>query len=171
LESSVQQLLEYHAQIEWRDRLGNTALHAAATHGRDHVVRALVTVGANDDGLNGGGDTPLHWASFSGHVETATTLLDLDARIHLRNSEGETAMDVARARHRTDIVTVMTQLELLQGSAWHWRSHRWLNWVVLRTAVTPAKRRAHNHQRDVAATKDGSFAEGCATVQLLVVRN
>ena len=115
MESSVQQLLEYHAQIEWRDRLGNTALHAAATHGRDHVVRALVTVGANVDGLSGGGDTPLHWASFSGHVETATTLLDLDARIHLRNSEGETAMDVARAGHRTDIVTVMTQLELLQA--------------------------------------------------------
>lgn len=75
LHAEVAELLREGVSLDKRvDKLGETAISAAAANGHDHIVRFLVDHGALPFGW---GTTALHRAAENGYVNVPSTLLEL----------------------------------------------------------------------------------------------
>lgn len=84
------------------NRPGWTPLHYAAAAGDDAIAGLLLRHGAAVDPVSppaSGSYTPLMMASREGHADTAAFLVKAGANPALKNSEGLTAAQLARARH------------------------------------------------------------------------
>eukprot|EP00404_Azadinium_spinosum_P056961 CAMPEP_0180779282 /NCGR_PEP_ID=MMETSP1038_2-20121128/46299_1 /TAXON_ID=632150 /ORGANISM="Azadinium spinosum, Strain 3D9" /LENGTH=259 /DNA_ID=CAMNT_0022814557 /DNA_START=97 /DNA_END=874 /DNA_ORIENTATION=+ len=62
-------LIESGADVNMKDPDGDTALHAAAVHGRLESVKLLVQAGADTAAANVQGQTPLRLAEVEGHAQ------------------------------------------------------------------------------------------------------
>lgn len=88
--AAVTTALELGADVDAVDDAGNTALHAAASHGMDTLVRTLIDRGADPRVTNTRGQTPLALAVYSDGIagdravreSTATLLGELDSTAH-----------------------------------------------------------------------------------------
>jgi len=74
-----------------------TALHKAAAAGNG--VEELLKQGANPNGLDEQGRTPLHLSAEHGHMETSKTLLNAGADPNIMDVSGKRALDYALANH------------------------------------------------------------------------
>jgi ankyrin repeat protein len=89
---TVRFLLEHGVDLEARASDGSTALHLAS---KKEVARVLLEHGAKTTVLNVKGWTPLHSVSHWGHAEIAHLLLEHDADLEARASDGSTALHLA----------------------------------------------------------------------------
>ncbi len=88
--AAVTTALELGADVRAVDDAGNTALHAAASHGMDTLVQTLIDRGADPHATNNRGQTPLALAVYSDGIagdrevreSTATLLGELDSTVH-----------------------------------------------------------------------------------------
>lgn len=96
------------ANTENKNRLGNTALHRAISHGHLDVVNELLTRGANIHTANKIGNTALHIASYCGHLEIAARLLEEGAAkdIKIPNKVNMTPLDYAKKVEMKKILSV-----------------------------------------------------------------
>ncbi len=128
--ATVQTALELGADIHAVDQSGNTALHAAASHGMDTVIQHLVTGGADTRVLNDRGQTPLALAVYSdgiaGDRETrASTALLLEQleRIHPqrphRHPEGQSLASPLPPNISADDHSIVAALYADQCAACH----------------------------------------------------
>ena len=109
----VQALLEAGADVNGRDRDGETALMKAAEYRSDiRVVRALLAAGADANVRNRYGSTPLREAAGYAHnLPVVQALLAAGAQVDARNgNDGCTALARAVQRHN-DIQTVKMLLD------------------------------------------------------------
>ncbi|HUR34994.1 MAG TPA: ankyrin repeat domain-containing protein [Vicinamibacterales bacterium] len=85
-----------------------TALHAAAYAGRTEAARLLIAGGVdiNRQGPRNG-YTALHDAIWENHADTARVIIEAGADLTLKAHSGETPLDFARARGRTEIVAMI----------------------------------------------------------------
>ena len=96
----VMMLLEYHANVTIKDRLGHDPLHHAVTAlapaseaEGSAVVELLIQHGANVNEQSGPGQSsPLHVTARRGHAAIAEVLLEAGAEIEQRDSKGETPL-------------------------------------------------------------------------------
>ena len=93
LEAVQRFIEEENVDVDGKNHLGRTALHAAALSGQAEVVEYLVGVGADVNALDNDGMTPLHWAvRFSsepaGRLLTVKTLIERGAEVNIRESNG-----------------------------------------------------------------------------------
>jgi len=94
--AAVTTALELGADVRAVDDAGNTALHAAASHGMDTLVRTLIGRGADPRATNNRGQTPLALAVYSDGIagdrevreSTATLLGELDSTAHPAEPHG-----------------------------------------------------------------------------------
>ena len=116
-EQAVRLLLRHGARV---DAASSNAMHvmplhsAAAAHSVP-IARLLLEHGAPVNARQGGGDsgfTPLMEAAFNGQVDMVEILVDHGADRHLRDEEGRTAADHARARGHDSLA------ERLGSPAW-----------------------------------------------------
>jgi len=100
---AMQFLLEHGAKVDGPDAKGETPLGVAAGNGgnRDQsdgqiaAVRLLLEKGANVNSANNPQKiTPLHWASYRGYTASIRLLLDHGADRSVRNTYGETPLDM-----------------------------------------------------------------------------
>jgi len=87
-------------------------LQTAAAAGQTDVVRSLLDADAGGlDGLSSDGWTALHLASFFGHLETATLLLDRGASTGVvsQNAMRNTALNAACASNQTAVARLLLQ--------------------------------------------------------------
>ena len=63
----------------------DSALQYAAGYGHADVVKFLLDHGANASMADGGGQTPLHWATFGPHVAVTRALVAAGARVDARD--------------------------------------------------------------------------------------
>ena len=101
--SAIERQLAAGADIEARDRHGQTALMNAARDGQVAVVRLLADRGADLNHRAKFGLTALMLAIIRGHTEVARVLVEAGADVTLRGSgapgfNGKTAADLARER-------------------------------------------------------------------------
>lgn len=83
-------------RVDLRNRMGFTALTAAAMKGEVEIARALLDAGASVEGDNTGGRTPLMFAAMFGREEAVRLLLDRGADARARDAEGRDAARLAR---------------------------------------------------------------------------
>jgi ankyrin repeat protein len=87
-----------------------TALHAAAYAGRTEPARLLIQHGVAVDAQGPyNGYTALHDAIWQNNVDTARVIIDAGADLTLRNHEGQTPLEMAKARKRQQIVALIEQ--------------------------------------------------------------
>ncbi|HVU10872.1 MAG TPA: ankyrin repeat domain-containing protein [Phototrophicaceae bacterium] len=87
-----------------------TALHAAAYAGRAADAALLVQYHVEIDKQGPyNGYTALHDAIWQNNVEVARLLIDAGANLTLRNHDGQTPLDFAKARHATPIIAMIEQ--------------------------------------------------------------
>ena len=68
--------------LNWRNSVGQTPLHLAATHGHTEILRMLINSGCFLENINSNGDTPLHVACESGHFAAVTALIQHGASVN-----------------------------------------------------------------------------------------
>ncbi len=89
-------LLQANADVDIRDRDGNTPLLLAASTGYVEGVRVLIAVGARVDLKNNAGETALIKAVHARDTDTAKMLLDAGANPDIHdNAQGYSARDYA----------------------------------------------------------------------------
>jgi ankyrin repeat protein len=116
-EGAVQLLLEHGAKVDTASSNGMHVmpLHSAAAARSVPIARLLLEHGAPVNARQGGsgsGFTPLMEAAFNGQVDMVEILVDHGADRHLRDEEGRTAGDHARARGHVSLA------ERLGSPAW-----------------------------------------------------
>lgn len=83
-------------RVDLRNRMGFTALTAAAMKGEVEIARALLAAGAAVEGDNTGGRTPLMFAAMFGRTDAARLLLERGANARAIDAEGRDAASLAR---------------------------------------------------------------------------
>ncbi len=104
--AALEAVLSSGADVDARDRYGQTALMLAARHGRLVAVEALLRRGANPDVTAKFGLSALLLAIIAGHEAIARALVGAGADLELRGSGApgfwnKTAYDLAAEREMT----------------------------------------------------------------------
>ncbi|KAK7039796.1 hypothetical protein R3P38DRAFT_491758 [Favolaschia claudopus] len=100
-------LLVYGADTEAKDKLDNTSLHTASSHGDLSIVRVLLAHGANPNAEGGEYNTALQAASQAGHVEVVQLLLENEAEVNMEGGKYGNAMKAASIRGETAIIELL----------------------------------------------------------------
>jgi ankyrin repeat protein len=85
-------------QLRALSRIGNAAIHVAATHNRPKIVELLLDCGADVNMKGNRGMTPLHGAAEGGAVEVARLLLQRGADLEAVDDRGQTPLQIAATR-------------------------------------------------------------------------
>jgi len=81
----------------------------AAEHGQVDIGEALIAGDANLNTQDVKGQTALMYAANGRHFDFVELLLSEGALTYIRNSEKETALDIARAASHGEIVNLLSQ--------------------------------------------------------------
>ena len=73
-------------------------LTVAASQGLIHLAQRLIAEGADVNGQDSAGETPLYWAVYSGHLDMAKLLIEKGARVETTNRMGETVLHLAAGK-------------------------------------------------------------------------
>ena len=99
----VRQLIQYGQDVN-SDRYGTTPLMWAAVWGQDQVVRELIRVGADVNGMNNKKQTVLHRASSCGHSSVVKTLAEAGANLDVQDEDKMTPLMEAAANGQDQVV-------------------------------------------------------------------
>jgi ankyrin repeat protein len=107
----VEKLLEASADITAVDpQMKATALHAAAYAGRTEAAKVLIRYKIDIDKQGPyNGYTALHDAIWQNNIETAQVIIEGGANLEIKSNDGQTALDLAKARGRKQIVALIEQ--------------------------------------------------------------
>lgn len=93
--------------VEAKNKLGLTAMAAAAFKGHADVITQLVEAKADVNAANETGQTPLMFAVQSGRVKAVEVLLKAGAKADAKDKEGNTALTLAKKQKAEEIVKVL----------------------------------------------------------------
>lgn len=105
--TTVLQLLQYKADVHWRNRDGKTALFMACEFGRKDTIDLLLTYGADIEQQDREGWTVLMHACWDNNVALVRHLLRHGAKIDSKNRAGEDVLAIARKGRRGEIVRLL----------------------------------------------------------------
>ena len=93
---TVARLLGEGLDPEMRNKVGWTALHAAANGGADRVIALLLERGVDVDARCRAGRTPLAEAARNGHLSSSKLLLRSGAAAQAQDNEGREVLELAK---------------------------------------------------------------------------
>ena len=105
--AAVQAFLAQGADIEARDRDGDTALHMAAIQAAPAVIAALIAGGADPNARSTTGQTPLFHAAEHGNLPAVRALLTAGADVNARNEDGHTPVFYAIDKGHRPVVEAL----------------------------------------------------------------
>jgi cytohesin len=77
------------------------SIHRAAVEGDIIAVKQHLDAGTDVNAKDSARCTPLHWAAWGGHKETAELLIAKGANVNVKRDNGETPLDAAISRYQT----------------------------------------------------------------------
>jgi ankyrin repeat protein len=106
----VKSLISAGANVNERDKNGQTALHLAVINGYKDVVELLIAKGAEIDGKGRYNATPLHEAAWAGNKEISQILLDKGANANALQGESRwTPLLSACSRGHAEVAELLIQ--------------------------------------------------------------
>ncbi|WP_341812752.1 ankyrin repeat domain-containing protein [Wolbachia endosymbiont (group A) of Eristalinus aeneus] len=126
-------LVDKEANVNAKDILGRTPIHFAVmnnhkdiqdVYGRgstyttaessdEEVIQLFLMRGASINEADKNGETPLHLASWGGHLDTLQHLINNGANISTKDSSGKTPLDIARDKGHNNLVQCLQQTQLI----------------------------------------------------------
>jgi len=103
--TSINALVKRGARVNAQNKLGWTALNAAADYGKKGAINALISSGANVHIGDNQGWTPLHRAALKGHDKAVKSLIEAGAWPNCVEENGKSAVHLAAAGGYTDILS------------------------------------------------------------------
>jgi ankyrin repeat protein len=100
----VQHLVTNHADVNLKDKRGETALHSAVYSNHLDIVQYLVTNHADVNLQDNNGHTALLRAAANNHLDIVQHLVTNHADVNLQDKRGETALHWAASNNHLDIV-------------------------------------------------------------------
>jgi uncharacterized protein len=91
-------------EIDARNKMGLTALAAAAFKGHVGIAKKLIAAKADANAANGNGQTALMFAALTGKVEVVKYLLTTGADPRATDKNGNTPLSLARGQGAEEIV-------------------------------------------------------------------
>ncbi|WP_353285322.1 ankyrin repeat domain-containing protein [Wolbachia endosymbiont (group A) of Beris morrisii] len=124
-------LVDKEANVNAKDILGRTPMHFAVmnnhkdiqdVYGRgytyttaesnyEEVIQLFLMRGASINEADKNGETPLHLASWGGHLDTLQHLINNGANISTKDSSGKTPLDIARDKGHNNLVQYLQQTQ------------------------------------------------------------
>ena len=104
---AVKQHLAAGTDVDARDGVGETPMHAATFYGHKEIVELLIAKGADVNAKNDGGMTPLHFATNEGYKETVELLIAAGADVNAKNDGGSTSLFYAAFKGHKEIVELL----------------------------------------------------------------
>lgn len=101
---TVKALFAAGADVNTRDKLGETLLHMAAVRGYREMSSLLIAEGAEVNAKDERGLTPLHAAAWGGYQDILTLLINKGADINARSAEGMTPLHMAALSGQAKII-------------------------------------------------------------------
>ncbi len=86
---------------------GRRALNWAAWYNHAEAIKELLKAGADIDGINITGFTPIHHAAEAGSPEAARVLIEAGADVNLPSNAGETPLQRARREGHQEVVRLL----------------------------------------------------------------
>lgn len=109
-DDGVYELITTGIDVEEVDEAGLTPLQLAATSGYHAIVQLLIVFyGANKEGRDGLGNTPLLNGANRGYVETVRVLVELGAHLEVTGNDEQTPLIAAASAGHHAIVRVLLQ--------------------------------------------------------------
>lgn len=117
----VKLLIENGANVNARDKYGETPLHHSIYHSvldetqsnnnvsKEEIVKLLIENGADVNAKNNNEKTPLHYAES---VTIAKLLINNGANINAKSKYGRNVLDYAQSQGNSDMVKMLTELGL-----------------------------------------------------------
>lgn len=90
--------------VDARNKMGLTALSAAAFKGHVGIAKKLVAAKADVNAANGSKQTPLMFAALTGKLEVVEYLLSVGADPAASDASGNTPLKLARTQGAADVV-------------------------------------------------------------------
>ena len=90
---------------QYKDGMGDTPLHTAASQGYVQMGRWLISKGAKINSTNYSGQTPLHVASDAGRAEMCQMLIRHGASVKMRDIDGLTPLHLANQAKCVSVLT------------------------------------------------------------------
>ncbi len=91
-------------EVDARNKMGLTALAAAAFKGHVGIAKKLITAKADVNAANGNGQTALMFAALTGKVEVVKYLLTSGADPRATDKNGNTPLGLARGQGAEEVV-------------------------------------------------------------------
>ena len=106
----VKLLKEYGAKIDYITKEGQNVLHLAAQSNQPSIILYFLFNDPLDiSSVDETGSTPLHWACYSGAVESVLYLISLKADINALDNEQYTPLHIATISNKAKIVKLLLQ--------------------------------------------------------------
>jgi ankyrin repeat protein len=109
-------LIQNGADLEVRNRAGQTPLSFAVIHAKIDTVKALIEAGADVNSCTYSAWTPLHYASEEGSLDMIQLLIDHGADISTKTFKGESAMDIAKQYKKINVYKLLKEQSALQAA-------------------------------------------------------
>ena len=109
----VKDLVEQGADVNAKDKNGNTPLHRVSMYGDIDIVEYLVEQGTNVNAKDKNGNTPLHWASVGGHTGVVKYLVEHGADVMAKSKDGNTPLHEAKHYEYTGVKKYLEEMEKL----------------------------------------------------------
>ena len=103
----IRGLIEEGADINAKNKCGDTALTLGARGGHTEICLALIEEGADIEVQGGYGYTALIWAAGGGDTKIAKALIDKGANIEVQSENGCTALMTAARNGHTEMVNIL----------------------------------------------------------------
>jgi len=106
--AAIKALIDAGADVNVKNRDGNTPLHIAARDGRTEAIKALIQANADVNAKDYIGRTPLHNAARDGHTEAIKALIQANADVNAKDEEGLTPLHSAAMFARAKAIAALT---------------------------------------------------------------